>query len=187
MMRAQAEVEHWLAAALASPPGSFQAVTEQTVGLVSQQVAGAIVNELRSNGYRWSGRDHVLCAFLAAIAHAMQELQDRFDQAVSQIAAALTAKKGEQRPAIPEPLARVTAQAAVDAVTRLTAIQHFDNLLRATRILAIMNCPAPQRHRAVVLYCLSPLEKDILSDVTRQQLLTSLPRGWITSTPAAIS
>jgi hypothetical protein len=52
MVGVQSEMEQWLAAAFASPPGSFQAVTEQTVGMVSQQVANAIVNKLHSNGYR---------------------------------------------------------------------------------------------------------------------------------------
>jgi hypothetical protein len=108
----------------------------------------------------------------------MQELQDHFDQAVSEIVVAvLTIRRGERRPSIPEPLARVTAQAAVDALSRLAAFQHFEDLLRAVRILAFLACPAPQKHRAVAMYCLRPLEKDVLSDVLRQQLITSLPRS----------
>lgn len=38
-----------------------------------------------------------------------------------------------------------------------------------------------------MLYCLSPLEKGILSDATRQALTDSLPRGWMTSRPTSIS
>jgi hypothetical protein len=40
---------------------------------------------------------------------------------------------------------------------RLAAVQHFDNLLRAIRILAVTRCPDPLHHRAVAQYCLSPL------------------------------
>lgn len=185
--RATSEVEGWLAAATASPSGSIQAVTGQTVGMVSDAVANAVVNALNSHGYHWTSTDHVVCAFLAAAAHAMQELEDQFERAVSQIVSAvLTAGRSEHRPVIPEALARVAAQAAVNALMRLAAIQHFDNLLRGTRILAILKCPDPQRHRAVVRYCLSPLEKDILSEATRKQLTNSLPKGWVTSR-AAIS
>lgn len=88
---------------------------------------------------------------------------------------------------MPEPLARVAAQAAVDALTKLSVIRQFDDLLRATRILPVTMCPAPENHKAVVLYCLSPLEKDILSDATKQALVDSLPRGWTNSKIAAIN
>ena len=49
------------------------------------------------------------------------------------------------------------------------------------------SCPAPEHHKAVVLYCLSPLEKDILSNATKQALVDSLPRGWTNSKIAAIN
>lgn len=88
---------------------------------------------------------------------------------------------------IPEPLAAVAAQAAVNALMKLSAIRQFDDLLRATRILAIMTCPAPEHHRAVVLYCMNPLGKEILSDAIRQELADSLPRGWTIPRPASIT
>ena len=186
--RAEAKLQNWLGIAAASPPDSVPAVTQQAVGLISDAVASAVVDALNRGGYHWTNAHHVLCAFLAAAARAMQELQDQFEQAVAQMVAAIvTVRRGEHRPAIPAPLANVAAQAAVNALTKLSAIRHFDDLLRATRILAVMTCPAPEHHRAVVLYCLSPLEKDILSDATRQELTRSLPKGWMTSTPAAIS
>jgi hypothetical protein len=107
----------------------------------------------------------------------MQQPQDQFDRAVDDmVSMILRARKRDHRPLIPEPLVRVVAQAAVKALTKLSVIRHFDDLLRATRILAVMTCPAPEHHRAVVLYCLSPLEKDILSDATRQALTDSLPK-----------
>jgi hypothetical protein len=49
-----------------------------------------------------------------------------------------------------------------------------------------VNCLG-EEHRAVVLYCLSPLEKDILSDGTRQALTDSLLKGWMPSRLASIS
>ena len=120
--------------------------------------------------------------------HAMQEVQDQLERAVAHmISAVLTARRKEHRPGIPEPLAAVAAQAAVNTLMKLSAIRQFDDMLRATRILAIMACPAPERHRAVVLYCLNPLGKEILSDAIRQELTDSLPRGWMPPRLASIS
>jgi hypothetical protein len=171
MVRAEAEIENWLATAAAYPHDSASAITEQTVGMVSDAVASAVVDALTRHRYQWTAADHVVCDFLAAAAHAMQQLQDQFDRAVDDmVSMILRARKRDHRPLIPEPLVRVVAQAAVKALTKLSVIRHFDDLLRATRILAVMTCPAPEHHRAVVLYCLSPLEKDILSDATRQAL-----------------
>jgi hypothetical protein len=187
MSRAKAELESWLAATAANPPASVSAVTEQTTTIVSQAVANAIVDALHQNGYHWTHADHIVCEFLAATARAMQKVQEQFDRAVELIVSAvLTSRRREHRSAIRGPLVEVAAQAAVNALTKLSAVRHFDDLLRSTRILAVMTCPAPEHHRAVVRYCLSPLEKDVLSDATRQALVASLPRGWMTSGFASI-
>lgn len=82
MVRAAAELESWLAAAAASPPDSVAAITVQTIGMVSDAVANAVIDALNRNGYHWTAADHVVCDFLAAAARAMQELQDQFDRAV---------------------------------------------------------------------------------------------------------
>ena len=188
MSRAKTALENWLATAAASPPGGVSAVTEQTISMISDAVAGAVVDALDRNGYRWTDADHVLCDFLAAAARAMQEVQDQLEQAVAHVVSAiLTARQREHRPVIPEPLAAVAGQGAVNALVKLSAIRQFDDLLRATRILAIMTCPAPEHHRAVVLYCMNPLGKEILSDAIRQELTDSLPRGWTIPGPASIA
>jgi len=175
---AKAELESWLAAAVASPPDSISAVTAQTVDTVGEAVADAVIDALHQNGYRWSDADHVVCAFLAATARAMQELQGQFDRAVERIVSlVLASRRRDHRLEIPEPVAKVAAQAAVNALSRLSVIQNFDDLLRATRILAVMKYPAPQHHRAVVRYCLRPLEKEVLSEVTKKTLADSLHRG----------
>jgi hypothetical protein len=177
MNRAGTELQSWLSAAAESPPDSVSAVTEQTVGMISDAVARAVVDALDRDGYQWTDADHVVCDFLAAAARAMHEVQDQFEQAVANVVSTiLTARQREHRPVIPKPLVTVAAQAAVNALMKLSAVRQFDDLLRATRILAIMACPAPEYHRAVVLYCLSPLGKDILSDAMRQELTDSLPR-----------
>jgi hypothetical protein len=51
---------------------------------------------------------------------------------------------------------------------------------QALRILAVLMCPAPERHRAVVVYCIDPLVQPLVSQVIRQQLEESMP-GWMTA------
>jgi hypothetical protein len=169
MVRAKTELESWLATAAANPPDSFSAATAQTVGMVSDAVANAVVDALHRNGYHWSGTDHVICTFLAATARTMQQFEDQLDRAVERIVTAVLTSK-EPRPSIPKSVAEVAAQAAVNALSKLSAVQNFDDLLRATRILAVTACPAPEHHRAVVRYCLVPLEKEVLSDATTQAI-----------------
>jgi hypothetical protein len=111
----------------------------------------------------------------------MQQYQDQMERAVSQMVLAIL-KSREQRPPIPDTLARITAQAAVNELAKLPAIQHFNDALRAIRILAVIRCPDPPHHRAVVQHCLSPLQDEVLSEATKQQLLDSLPRGWTGTT-----
>ena len=122
---AKAELESWLAAAVASPPDSISAVTAQTVDTVSEAVADAVIDALHQNGYRWSDADHVVCAFLAATARAMQELQGQFDRAVERIVSlVLASRRRDHRLEIPEPVAKVAAQAAVDRHRGPAVVEH---------------------------------------------------------------
>ncbi len=92
--RAKTAIEDWLAVAAVSPPDSVPAVTDQTIGMISDAVAGAVVDALNRNGYHWTDADHVICEFLAAAARAMQEIQDRLEQAVAHmVSAILTARQ----------------------------------------------------------------------------------------------
>ena len=78
-------------------------------------------------------------------------------------------------------VARVAAQAAVNALMTLSPARQFDDLLRAMRILAVATCPAPEYHKTVASCCLKPLETFVLSSVTKQELTRALPSGWMSS------
>ncbi|WP_020636636.1 hypothetical protein [Amycolatopsis alba] len=51
--------------------------------------------------------------------------------------------------------------------------------IRATRMLAIMICPAPERHEAVVKHCVNPLLGEYVSNLTKQRLEAALPDTWL--------
>jgi hypothetical protein len=176
--RAKSAVEDWLAVAAVSPPDSLAAATDQTIDMISDAVANAVVDALNRNGYKWTDADHVVCEFLAAAARAMQETQDRLEEAVAHmVSVILTARRRGHRPVIPEPLVTIASQAAVNALMKLSVTRQFDDVLRATRILAIMKCPAPEQHRAVMRYCVNPLSKEILSAEIQRKLTGSLPEN----------
>lgn len=182
MGKAIDEIEGWLTGVAADPPTTVTAATSQAIDAVSGVVASAIVNALNRNGYRWSHADHVLCEFLAATACAMQKFRDQFQRYVEHmVSAILAARRGQKRRVIPEPVARAAAQAAVNALMKLSPAREFDDLLRAMRIMAIATCPAPERHKAVASCCLKPMETFVLSSVMKQELTRTLPRGWMSS------
>lgn len=54
--------------------------------------------------------------------------------------------------------------------------------IRAARMLAIMICPAPERHENVVRNCVSPLVGESVSKLTKQRLQEALPEEWLVMT-----
>jgi hypothetical protein len=182
MEKAADEIKDWLTGVAADPPTTVATATNQAVDALCDKVASAIVNALHRNGYHWSSADHVLCDFLAAAARAMQTFRDQFQHQVEHIVSTILASRREQkRQAIPEPVVRVAAQAAVNALMKLSPAREFDDLLRAMRILAVATCPAPEQHRSVAIYCLAPLETGVLSSAMKQELTRALPPGWMNS------
>ena len=53
---------------------------------------------------------------------------------------------------------------------------HLDEVVRSLRILAVLSCPAPDRHPAVRRSALRPLESDLLSAAVRARLEASFPQ-----------
>lgn len=172
MEKAADDIKDWLTSVGADPPTTVAAATNQAVDALCDKVASAIVNALHRNGYHWSPADHVLCDFLAAAARAMQTFRDQFQHQVEHIVSTILASRREQkRQGIPEPVVRVAAQAAVNALMKLSPAREFDDLLRAMRILAVATCPAPEQHRSVAIDCLAPLETGVLSSAMKQELV----------------
>lgn len=58
-------------------------------------------------------------------------------------------------------------------------LPNVEKPLRATRMLAVMLCPAPERHREVVTYCLHPLTGEVFTPLTKQRVEQALPPDWL--------
>lgn len=47
--------------------------------------------------------------------------------------------------------------------------RNFNDLQRTVRVLAVMTCPAPEKHEAVVRCCLKPLGEPIVSRLAEER------------------
>jgi hypothetical protein len=188
---AMSSVIDWLAGQIASPPASIPATTEQIAEAVGQLLSGDVVRALdqslsaaERHAERIALADHFFCALLAELAHAIQQFGKEFDQAAEKIASAIIeARAAQGRSPLPDFLVRLAVRTTVAGlnkiVSRLALVGYVKELERAIQVLAILMCPAPERHKAVVQYCIDPLGQPIISDEIRDRLLQSMP-GWMT-------
>ena len=91
---------------------------------------------------------HLFCSLLAECAYAMQEIKDDIDQAIEDVATALlTYYVGRKNIKIPPLVAKTVGEAAAkehrQLLGHLPGTRHFDDLLLALRVLAVLTCPAP--------------------------------------------
>lgn len=130
-------------------------------------------------------KNHLFCQLLAEVACSMQDVRNEIDRPAKRIAAALvTYYVGEKKTEVPSFVANAIADAAAIGIDKafatLPAVRQFDDLLRAVQILALMACPAPDKHEAVIRFALKPLAQPILSDAVQERLKMAFPT-WMAS------
>jgi hypothetical protein len=126
---------------------------------------------------------HFFCTLLAELACSMQEFKDDLDAAIKKVAASIIsyciAKKNVR---IPVFVADTASEAAVKGLHKLIdnmpAARNFNDLHRAVRLLAIMTCPASEKHEAVIRCCHKPLGEPIVSGLAEERLKVAMPE-WM--------
>jgi hypothetical protein len=188
---ALSSVIDWLAGQIANPPTSLPATTEQIAEAIGQLLSGGVIKALDQSlsaadrrDKRIALADHFFCALLAELARAIGQVGEEFDKATEKIVSAIIeARASEDRSLLSGFLVRLAVQATVaglnEIVARLCLVGHVKELQRAIQVLAILMCPAPEKHKAVVQYCINPLDKPIIADEIRNRLLQSMP-SWMT-------
>ena len=184
---AKDDIEDWLAAALIDPP----VVTRQLVSDVGDVVATDVFDALcealgskNSNKIRAElAEKHLFCTLLAEIACSMQKVQGEIDRATKQISAALLSyyvgrKNIEISPFVANVMTDAAAKGIGKVIAAAPAARSFHDLQRAVRILALMTCPAPEKHEAVVRCALKPLGQPIVSELVQERLKTAMP-DWM--------
>jgi len=183
-----AGIVSWVGSQVAAPGPApvFASVEEvaEEIGLMLAEVATDLGGDRTR---RRALADHFFCGLLAELADVIQRGVNALDGAIDEVVHAIMSERSAEKRSF---LEQVTARLAVQAVaagikqvvSRLALVGHVDQLQRAVRILAILMCPAPERHKAVVEYCIDPLEQPIVSEAIRERLETSMPR-WMTVGP----
>lgn len=189
---AKEEAIDWLSTALTDPPSSVPEAVRQIIEELGDAIAADAPDaldqvlgpgDLAKKRAELAG-SHLFCSVLAALACAMRDISDNLDKLTREIATRIvTYFIGRKQISLPPFIVKVAAGATVKAVDKiiqtLAAAQHFDNLQRAVRILALMMCPAPEKHEDVVRCCLNPLGEPILSEVVQERLKATMP-DWMT-------
>ncbi|MGK5556018.1 hypothetical protein ACSNOI_30815 [Actinomadura kijaniata] len=144
----------------------------------------------RARAFRSASTDHFWCGVLAAFACSLAELQKMSDRVRERATTALLA--GERLP-LGEEFTAEAIQRTWDAVAPLFTGPRLDEALWAMRGLAILICPAPERHPEVSRCCLDPIAgettpavKAVIAESTKERLMTALPHDWLPRTRASL-
>jgi hypothetical protein len=167
---ALSEIADWLAK---NPSVKEQA--EAIADIVGEQA----VKVLTEHGYALTRREltssHFICAVLAAIARAIDEFQKQLDKVPDRVISLITGRGS----VFGDVAVHVTVRYSWRAISGLPIFGQVSTLLRATRIAAILTCPALDQHAEVVRFCLYPLAEELISAATLQRLREFLPQGWL--------
>ena len=88
-------------------------------------------------------------------------------------------QQASAEPAVPRRRRRRALVKGMDGlVSNLPVVQQLNQLQRATQILALLMCPAPDEHEEVVRCCLKPLGEPVLSQAVQDKLKQALPE-WM--------
>ena len=121
----------------------------------------------RRSGFKKAISKHIWCAFLAASAHAIVNFKHQLEQMSERVISMIIDSIIRDECSTVD---RVAAKIAWKAVEKLAFFRQVDELLRVTRILAVLTCPAPEKHPAVLRYCLTPLGAEVVSAIAAQQI-----------------
>ena len=198
---AESDIMDWMANDLSRAPreersssigGPPRDTADQVVESVGNIVANKVSRELEgrlapmSREHRAQITSHLWCDLLAAIACGIKKLQNQLNKVPTYATAAIIASRRTENRAIDEFLIRLAVHTAWNSLLKLSPIPgQINELLRATRILAIFICPAPEDHKEVATCCLDPLAKNgaegLIKEATRRKLIEVLPPEWLPS------
>lgn len=112
--------------------------------------------------------DHFWCDLLAHFAHAIDEGLRHIDSVPDRIADwVMTSREQSGWRPLEDWVVRAAAKSLWKRARTVTFLGLLNRpvVLPATRLLAVLICKAPERHRAVVEYCLDPLDKQLLAAI----------------------
>jgi hypothetical protein len=155
-------------------------------GLVSTKVFNAIcdsIGEKQNQVLVELAESHFFCELLAATACDIQKFGDELDKLTNEVAERLvTYMIGENevrnQPLLTEVAAKALAKGIGNIVQSLPPMHSVESIQRAAQILAVLMCPAPDKHKEVITCCVKPLGEPIVSQLAQGMLKEALP-DWM--------
>jgi len=178
----KADIIDWIAVVIEAD--SPDALTESIAETLGNHLANHVMPQMDAEAddrrkLRKTAADHFCCELLAQLACAMDRTGDAFDSMPEQIAKAIcAARASDGRARMEEAITEIAVKAMLDGIKKLPPVRHLQDLSRATKILAVLTCPAPEKHRSVVACCVVPMERDIISAEAKEKLVKLLPADW---------
>ncbi|MBB6376068.1 hypothetical protein BKA01_003326 [Pseudonocardia eucalypti] len=124
---------------------------------------------------------HFWCDLFATLAQALELFEKALDKIPNWVTdAILHSEHQKKRKLVTRPLVKLAVKKAWSVVEQM--IDHSFNhkkVLFALRVLGVLCCPAPEKHRAVVKYCVVPLGNKILEKEIKERLRAVLPEDLI--------
>ncbi|MFI6174502.1 hypothetical protein ACIA8R_03070 [Nonomuraea sp. NPDC051191] len=124
--------------------------------------------------------DHLWCDLLVAMADAIEkfsEAMDRIPEYVTTII--MQSRKDDDREPFLEALVGLAVRVAWKPIKEMIEATGITELQRACRILAVLICPAPEKHKAVQEGALLPLAKEGLLATSKERLEQVFPADWV--------
>ncbi len=167
--------------------------TADQIEAIAKKISKDVVDELdlsfdashRTARRRELAETHFWCSIFAGFAEVLNDVQKEIDKVVDQVPK-LVVSAIDARSVTGQATVRLAVNRSWELVKELDFVKaalgtvDFSEPLRATRMLAVMICPAPERHEAVVKHCMNPLIGEHVSTMTKHRLEAALPDEWLT-------
>lgn len=161
-------------------------VVDQLETVANELLSGAVEDIKRELGDPIPDRvkvalaDHVWCSLLAELAHVLDEGLKLLDSVPDRVVDLVMRSRKETRwRHIEQRVLRIAARSIWNKIRLLTFFGLLNRkiALPVVRMLAVLSCKAPERHKAVVEYCIDPLGKQLLTE-TKSRLKNVLS-DWL--------
>lgn len=178
------DLADWLSSHLTTAD-QIEAIATRIGNDVTAELDGSFDASSRDARRKTLAESHFWCDMLAALATTLNAVQKQIDKTIDQVPK-LVVSAIEPQTTIGQATVRLVAARTWDLVKNIefvkAAIAALDlsEPLRAIRMLAVMICPAPERHEVVVKHCMNPLIGQHVSSVTKHRLEAALPEEWLT-------
>ncbi len=129
--------------------------------------------------------NHFWCDLLAAIGCAWQGVESTLDDLETAVTERLIQLRENERPdeLINRVAIRATVKASFAAFKSLSFYSSAESFVTSARLLAILICPAPEKHQAVFDCCVRPLFRrfgaKLITDEVYDRLEATLPAAWL--------